>query len=196
MEVTIKFAVDSLEDIQPALVRGGDQLVRSLQSENQRLRDKVAALERVVGSQTSEEPVEGEKDSEGTLFDPTVHTGSKTVKGVWRRKRGSGEKTEPSAETVEAPAAPVAQPKAAAPANGSGPSAKDLASFRDSIKALIGKHADGIEAGKKAARETLLKYGAASMDAVKVEQHAEVLAALKAAIEGASTDGADELDGL
>lgn len=184
MKVTIEFNVDSLEEIQPALVKGGENLVRALQTENERLRLKVAALESTAGLPGTEEPVAGDLDSSGTPFDPVIHTGTRTVKGAWRVKRGVAP-TEPKPAITEAPAAPAELPKSEAPAAPAKPKAgMSLDEFRAGVNKVVNTHKDGVEAGKKFAKSVLLAAGYPSMKDADPAKYEEILASMQSTSDG------------
>ena len=72
-------------------------------------------------------------DADGAPFDPTVHTGTKTKAGLWRRKKGAGEATGTEQETASTSATSETATAAAG-----GPSATDdedeFAAFREAAE--------------------------------------------------------------
>ena len=49
---------------------------------------KVAKVDPAVTAPTPDTPPQGERDADGHLFDPAMHTGTKTKAGLWRMKVG------------------------------------------------------------------------------------------------------------
>lgn len=190
MKVSIEFDVNSLSEI-PSQFGGSDQLVGQLQAENDRLRRQIAELQSVGqtgGSEQTSEPAPGSKDSAGTGYDPTIHSGSLTAKGAWRLKKGAKAVADAVETAVEAAPAIV---DAAAAVGAITPAQTTAAkvtldAVRDAVRAFTGKN--GTPTGRELLKKTA---GVETLVALKEAQYPAVLEAFTAAV-----PAVDDLDGL
>lgn len=189
IDVRLAFTVETLDEISQNFV--SETLTRKLQLENDRLRGRVAELEQLLATPPEQEgePEVGQLDKAGTAYDPKVHTGTRTAKGLWRNKRGLGETAAAVAELAGATPTQAAAVAAVAPVVEAAikAAAPTIVDMRTSLRKVLEKF------GGDVAKAILLQNKAESIGAAKPESYAAIIADCEAKL--AATDG-DPLEGI